>query len=67
MSFLQNYWWATLLSVVLLVWAWRTWRRLHREPDQPGVGAIRNVVGLLVLLGLLAWIIYQVARVIPSR
>jgi hypothetical protein len=33
-SFIENYWWATLFAVILLVWAWRAWRRSTR-PSPP--------------------------------
>jgi len=34
MSFIENYWFAILLGVVLLVWGWRLWRRANRPPPQ---------------------------------
>jgi ribosomal protein S27E len=45
MSFLRHYWFATLLGPLLLVWAWRTWRRWHRSPDQQVMVASRRTRG----------------------
>ena len=45
MSFLRDYWWVTLLSVLLLVWAWRTRRRPRPEPDERIVVAGRRTPG----------------------
>ena len=36
MSFIRNYWWATLFGVILLVWTWRTWRRVVRLSASTG-------------------------------
>jgi hypothetical protein len=30
-SFIENYWWATLFTVIVVVWAWRAWRRSTRS------------------------------------
>jgi len=79
MSFIGHYWWAIIVTVGFGIYVWRLVLRAQRydeelkrrdpqyKPPFEQVSPMRNIIGLIILLGLIAWSLYQVGRVLTDR